>query len=246
MSEPLDRSLHGVEFTRRWYRGLLGQLQSDGYRFRSFDDRPTEGDVILRHDVDLSVEAALAMARVETDLGIESTYFFLLTSPLYNLFERDTRERVREIESLGHDVGVHFSTHQYWPPDAPPADDDLARRVGREQSVLAELVDEPASTVSFHIPPSWVLDRSYEDFRSAYEPAFFTEIDYVADSSQRWRDDHPLDGGLPETVQLLTHPGLWGETDAGFEERVERAAAESCRHALDRTRREFIEGVYDR
>lgn len=241
MSETADQSLRGVEYTWSWYRSFLHRLQSDDYRFRSFDDRPAAGDVLLRHDVDLSVESALTMARVETDLGVRSTYFLLLTSPLYNVFERETREQIEEIASLGHDVGVHFSTHAYWPADQPPADADLADAIRREQTALATVVD-PVETVSFHIPPPWVLDREIPGVRSTYEPALFTDVDYVADSSGRWREQHPFDDALGETVQVLTHPGLWGETDAAFAERVDRAVNAACRHAHARTQVEFGTG----
>lgn len=245
MGRPLDQSLRRVEFTRRWYRSFLRSIQSKGYRFRSFDDRLTEGDVVLRHDVDLSVDAAVEMARIEADLGIESTYFLLLTSPLYNVFESGTREQVEQLRALGHDVGVHFSTHAYWPGGDRPTDADLSRQVRREQSAFEAVVESPSSSVSFHMPPWWVLDRPFAGFQNTYEPALFSEIDYVADSSQRWRDEHPLDGGLGETVQLLTHPGLWGETDATFVERVQAAVAGSCRHSRSRTLAEFVGGDAD-
>lgn len=243
MGEIADQALRDVEYTHRWYRAFLERLQSDGYRFRSFDDRLTEGDLVARHDVDLSVGAAVEMARIEADLGIESTYFLLLSSPLYNVFERETRAQIAELEALGHDVGVHFSTHAYWPADEPPTDGELLRAVRHEQAALSGVADDPVDTVSFHIPPEWVLDRSFDGLQTTYEPRFFRELDYVADSSGRWRDQHPLDGGLGAQVQLLTHPGLWGETDAPFDARIEQAIAASCRDVGDLTRREF--GVED-
>lgn len=239
MSETADQSLQGVEYTLDWYRGFLDRLRSDGYRFQSFDDHPAEGAVLLRHDVDLSVDAALAMARVEADLGVQSTYFFLLSSPLYNVFERETREQIAAIRALGHDVGVHFSTHAYWASDEQPLDAELAKQIRGEQAALATVTD-PVSAVSFHIPPEWVLGRQIPEVRSAYEPALFTDIDYVADSSGRWREQHPLDGGLGETVQILTHPGLWGETDASFDDRIEAAIAGACDRSRALTRAEFL------
>ncbi|WP_255198816.1 hypothetical protein [Halorarius litoreus] len=243
MGEIADQSLRDVEYTHRWYRVFLERLQSDGYRFRSFDDRLTDGDLVARHDVDLSVGAAVEMAHIEADLGVQSTYFLLVSSPLYNVFERETREQIAELEALGHDVGVHFSTHTYWPADEQPSDSDLLRAVRREQAALAAVANAPIETISFHIPPAWVLDREFPGLQHTYEPQFFSEIDYVADSSQRWRDQHPLADELGAHVQLLTHPGLWGETDAPFAARIEQAIAAACRDIGDLTRREFcVEG----
>ena len=44
------------------YRDLLEAAKAGGYRFAFFEGEPSEGDVILRHDVDLSLDAALRMA----------------------------------------------------------------------------------------------------------------------------------------------------------------------------------------
>ena len=46
------------------YRELIQAAQAGGYRFAFFEDSPAEGTVMLRHDVDLSLDAALRMAEV--------------------------------------------------------------------------------------------------------------------------------------------------------------------------------------
>lgn len=216
-----------VAFTYDWYRSFLRDLSADGYRFRSYDDELEPGSVLLRHDVDLSPDRALRVARLEADLGVTSTFFFLVSSPMYNPLDGPAREAIRSIEALGHDVGLHFSTHQYWPASDPPAESGLVDRVEGEQTVLSTVADRPVDTVSFHIPPDWVLERRFEGIASAYEPRFFDEIGYVADSNQRWRRTDPTAGDLPDRVQVLTHPGLWGPTDGRFRERVVAAKNDS-------------------
>lgn len=241
MAERTDRPILDVEFTYGWYGAFLDRLRADGYRFRGFDADPGEGDVLLRHDVDLSLDAALRMARFEADRGVGATYFVLLTSNLYNPFDGDQRDRIREIESLGHDVALHFSTHEYWRPGRRPSAGQLQARVLEELSVLETVAADPA-TVSFHIPPAWAQGRTFEGFRSAYEPALFEEVAYVADSTQRWRADPPeIDAGEP--LQVLAHPGLWGEDDAGFEGRVQEAVVDACRRTRRAARTEFVDGV---
>ena len=49
------------------YRELLEAAQAGGYRFATFDARPAAGDLFLRHDVDLSLDAALRMAELEAE-----------------------------------------------------------------------------------------------------------------------------------------------------------------------------------
>jgi peptidoglycan/xylan/chitin deacetylase (PgdA/CDA1 family) len=240
MSEPARWTPDTVEFTREWYRGFLDRLLSEGYRFRSFGSRVPASTALLRHDVDLSLEAAVEMARIEAERGVEATYFLLAGSPLYNPLEPAARKRIRELEGLGHDVGLHFSTHSYWPETRRPEDRELAAWVRAEQEVLDAVAGDPVNVVSFHVPPEWVLDRPIEGVASTYAPAVFSEIGYVADSSQRWRREPPLSEPLPDRVQVLVHPGLWGEEDASFEARVTEATERACRRVRELTRREFL------
>lgn len=222
-------------------RDATGSGDADGTVDAAGSSDADEGrkEILLRHDVDLSVEAAVRMARIESELGVGATYCVLLTSPLYNPLDRETRRALHEIESLGHEVALHFSTHEYWASEAPPGGPAIERRVQEQRDVLGTVVS-PTRTVSFHRPPEWVLDRDFDGFRNTYAPAAFSDVGYVADSSQRWRDEPPAVEALPDTLQLLTHPGLWGEADEGFDARVERAITEATCRTERKTREEFI------
>lgn len=226
-----------VEFTHQWYRALLTQLRKDA-EFSTFTDPLTDGDVVLRHDIDLSVDKAVQMAHLESDMEIQSTYFVLVSSPLYNPLDREHAAMIREIESLGHEIGLHFDTHTYW--ETKPSTRSILKRIREEQSTLSALTESSPTTVSFHRPPDWVLNRQFPGFQSAYATEYVNEINYVADSSQRWRDEQPeIESNEP--MQLVVHPGLWGESDDTFGRRVERGIIETCRHANRRATREFIE-----
>ncbi|MEA5389597.1 hypothetical protein VB779_22965 [Haloarculaceae archaeon H-GB11] len=207
---------------------MIEGLQEAGRSFVGYDDEMESGDVLLRHDVDWSPANAERMAQLEADRGVSSTYFFLLTSPFYNLSYEANREAVSTILELGHDIGLHFSTHQYW--SAEPDREELESAVQTERTVLSTLFDEEISTVSFHIPPEWVLRRSFDPFQSTYEERYFSDIAYRGDSNQRWRSDPPFADGIPEKVQILAHPGLWNDTDQLFEERLD---AERRNHFAD-------------
>ena len=53
------------EFSLEHYSDLLDAGKQGGYRFSSFDRLPQDGDLFLRHDVDLSLDAALQLAELE-------------------------------------------------------------------------------------------------------------------------------------------------------------------------------------
>ena len=68
------------------YRHFLGNFLSRKYQFVFFDEQSeTSGEIILRHDVDFDTGLALEAAKMEAEMGIKATYFFLLRSNLYNL-----------------------------------------------------------------------------------------------------------------------------------------------------------------
>ena len=202
----------GVEYTMDRYESLLREVREAGREFVGFDEfrDAVPGSVALRHDVDLSLERTLAMARREAALDVRSTYCFLLTTPLYDLGTPAGQGTLDELRELGHEVALHFDVHHHF--DGRPDRETLVDRVTSEMDALERLADAPVETVSFHVPPEWVLNESFDAFVNTYAPPFFGDAGYVSDSSQKWCDEPPFPDGVPETFQLLIHPGLWHET----------------------------------
>ena len=69
----------------------------------------SDKDVILRHDVDASLEAALKMAELENKINVSSTYFILLSSEFYNPFTLESSKIIKKILKLGHKLGLHYN-----------------------------------------------------------------------------------------------------------------------------------------
>jgi hypothetical protein len=176
------------------YRELLDAAGEGGYRFATFDREPQAGDIFLRHDVDLSLEAALSLAELEQERGARATYFLMTESVFYNLdsgLGRDTLARLRE---LGHAVGLH-AVH-------PRAQFDV-----RFDPVLA-----------WHNPNAEFVHDPVDGAVNVMQPPWFTRGKYRSDSNQHWREGCPheeLRTGAFEWLQLLVHPEIWvydGET----------------------------------
>jgi hypothetical protein len=219
--------MDNIEFTFAWYEELLQTLLEEGYRFDGFESRIQPETVLLRHDVDWSPRKAVRLAEIEADLGISSTYFFLVSSPFYNSVNEYVRNRVHQIQDLGHSIGLHFSTHQYFSstPDGEngnvPNDGELINVIEREQLIMHQVSGSEICVVSFHNPPSWVCRRSFDGFTSTYEDRFFSEqVSYYADSNQRWRSNLPFAAELPAKMQVLAHPVLWGEHEGNPTDRL--------------------------
>ena len=178
----------------RHYEELLEAAQAGGYRFATFDGEPARGDLFLRHDVDLSLEAALSMARLEAELGARATYLLMTRSIFYNLDSPVGEAALAELRHLGHAVGLHA----VWP--------------------RAELDDRFDPVVAWHNPDPEFMSAPVDGAVNVMRPPWFAPEAYRSDSNQHWRSGCPHEAlaraELP-WLQLLVHPEIWvfpGET----------------------------------
>ena len=176
-------------FELEHYRELLESVQSGGYRFATFDSAaPAAGDVLLRHDVDLALDAALRMAELESEAGAVATYFLMTRSVFYNLASAEGEHAVARLRELGHRVG-HHAVHPHIDLDA------------RFDEVIA-----------WHNPnPEFMRDPLVGAVNVMAEP-WFSPDHYRSDSNHHWRSGCPheaLRRGELEWLQLLTHPEIW-------------------------------------
>jgi hypothetical protein len=197
------------------YAEILDAAKAGGYRFAFFDRPPEAGTVLLRHDIDLSLDAALRVAEIEADAGAVATYLLMTRSEFYNLDSHAGTAAIERLHALGHRVGLHA----VW----PQADHD-----DRFDPVLA-----------WHNPDPEYMRAPVDGFVNAMETPW-ADV-YRSDSNQRWRQGCPheeLAAGAFERLQLLIHPEIWaypGRTmretmlamlDAEREHRLQQLAAD--------------------
>src|SRR4051812_26225051 len=97
---------HARDFTEEHYRELL-RLAGEKYEFVSFTDTQRAGRTVLwRHDIDMSPQRALALARMEAEEEVAATYLVLLHSEFYNALESSVVDVLRRIVDLGHHLGL--------------------------------------------------------------------------------------------------------------------------------------------
>ncbi len=225
------------DFSLDGYRRLVAALRERGYEVRGYGDAaPDAKHLILRHDIDMSIELAVALAGVERELGVSATYFALVRSELYNPFSGRGREGLRRLLALGHAVGLHFDAALH--PDDPDA---LEEACAEECGLLEACLGRPVEMVSFHRPAASLLGReaTIAGRHHAYEPRFFRDMGYCSDSRGDWHHGHPLEHdavAAGRALQLLTHPIWWvaepGETEIARLERLAREQDEAYRREL--------------
>lgn len=213
------------EFSPQAYAGMIATIRDRGYETRGFSDvDPSQRHLIVRHDVDFSLDAALAMAEQEATLGLSSTYFVLLRTEFYNPLSGEGLAALRRIGSLGHTIGLHFDAALY-------AEERIEGAAGDECSLLEAVIGQPVAVLSFHRPAKNLIgaaDRVAGRI-NAYAPRYVRDMGYCSDSRGVWRYGAPLDhAAIAEgrALQLLVHPFWWTEPALPPEERLRRFLAE--------------------
>ena len=175
-------------FDLEHYGELLKAAGAGGYRFAFFDHEPQEGDLFLRHDVDLSLEATRELSAFERDRGVGATYFLMVSSVFYNLASSEGRATIAQLRADGHRVGLHA--------DFP----------------VLGLDERFDAVVAWHNPePEW-MGIPLEGAVNVMSAPWFSPETYRSDSNQRWRKGCPHDeiaaGAFP-WLHLLIHPEIW-------------------------------------
>jgi hypothetical protein len=227
----------GVDFSYSYLRKLLEVIRSDfepqllgdavrlGY---PTDKRPA----FLRHDVDVDLGKALRMAEIEHEYSIPATYMIMNASRMYSLRDRSTRRAVQEVQSLGHEVGLHSDC----PDELRQEKGDLSQLEGKIEAACSELeqcIAVPVKSLSFHRPIPWLLRGPL--LIGSRVNAYAAELMewYLSDSKGYWREGEPLPKlKQPQSnkLQLLTHPIWWGDTHLPAAERLDEFIKEKTRH----------------
>jgi hypothetical protein len=175
-------------FDLEHYAEILEAARTGGYRFARFGSDPERGDLFLRHDVDLSLDAALVMAELEAAHGARATYLLMTESIFYNLASSEGTAAIARLRELGHTVGLH-AVH----PNVQ----------------LDERFDP---VLSWHNPKHEFMSEKIPAAINVYAEPYFTPATYRSDSNQHWRSGCPHEelrgGGFP-WLQILVHPEIW-------------------------------------
>jgi peptidoglycan/xylan/chitin deacetylase (PgdA/CDA1 family) len=202
-----------MQFTYRAYSDLIELLKERKYTFSNyFDYKEIEKPVIFRHDIDSTLEKALCLAKLEKQKGVVATYFVLLSTNFYNVFSKESYEILKEIENLGHEIGLHFDEKRYPINNAA----ELEYFINKERKVLEGLLDKKIRTVSMHRPSKWILENNiqFNSILNTYSKTFFKDFKYVSDSRMHWREDvlNIIKKESFNKLHILTHP-FWYSTE---------------------------------
>jgi len=206
------------QFTYNHYRELIHRLQKN-YSFTTFQEgkeaigQQVTPMVIMRHDIDMELEAAFNMSLIEKDLGITSTYFFMIRCPSYNVFSGKGAEQINNILSAGHHLGLHFDCALYNDISAS----NIERYISRECQLLKEFFGRQVTAISFHRPGQMELNGiTLRKWPNSYEEVFTKDFEYFSDSRGNWARGNPSESeafSKLKNLHILIHPIWWTEIE---------------------------------
>lgn len=222
------------DFTYRHFEELLVEAKKK-YRFSFYDSNILtcpDPIILWRHDVDISMHEALELAKIENRLGVKATYFLLMHSEFYNLFEKSISDKVREIIELGHSIGLHFDPSYY----KVSSSDSLEEALSFEKEILERNFDVKVNVFSFHNPVKEILEYdewSYSGLINTYSADIKRAITYCSDSNGYWRFSRMMDvilNDMPFKLQALTHPEWWTKKILSPKQKVWRSIDKRAEH----------------
>lgn len=226
-----------MQFTYSSYISLLSLLKSNNYQFSNYYQRSdTNNDkvVILRHDIDTEPKKALDFAKLEKQFGgVQSTYFVLLTSDLYNSFSKYNGKIFREIIENGHEIGIHFDEMAY--PNIVGDPVRIREKIVMEADILSDIVGCRIKSFSYHRPSKKILDSqiSIDGMVNSYSNVFFHDFKYLSDSRRNWREpvEKIIEGGNFNKLHILTHAFWYEENEKNIHDAMKNFI---CRANADR------------
>jgi len=100
-------SKNNLDFTVKKYYDLCKVIKQYNYSTLTFKDYliknvTQQRTIILRHDIDRKPLNALALAKIENEFDIQSTYYFRYNKHVFQ------PEIIRKIKDMGHEIGYHY------------------------------------------------------------------------------------------------------------------------------------------
>jgi len=215
------------DFTELNYLKIMDLIKTK-YKTIFFSDYKRSGrNLLLRHDVDCSMHRAYKIAQIESETGIQSTFFLWIHCPYYNIFEKEVYNLIKNIILLGHEIGLHFDYEFF---ECLGFDQDmLIECMIFEKGLLEKVFGQQIKAFSFHNPSIEVIENfkgdSYCEMINTYSLYLRENYNYCSDSNGYWRFQRLEDVLMKaesDKLQVLLHPEWWTPDLMSPRERISR------------------------
>jgi len=202
------------QLSRQLYLDFLTKAKARRFSFVRFQDflpgSPAlpERYIALRHDIDFAPGYSLEMAELEHAAGVRSSFFVLVDGQFYNPLQSEVVRQIRQIHSLGHEVGLHFAV-------STAVEADIGKEVAFRLNLLSAIAGVTVRSFSQHDPVNAgfvaiALPPEHHACVDVRQVIHDKDLLYVSDSAMMWRR-YTFETALDErrNLCLLAHPHSW-------------------------------------
>lgn len=206
------------------YKEMIRIIKATGRQTDYHEALRKDRFILMRHDVEYSVERAHALAKVEYNMDFSAHYFFQWTNNTYNLLSRKNRDMIKDMRERGHHIGLHFALNGMTDME------QIKKAILMETELLGTMLGFPITEFSVHRPSKDVLRENIKipGLINTYQEEFFTfaeqvtpqtpvAVKYLSDANHIWRYGYPDEETITshDKIQILTHPFAW--TKKGYD-----------------------------
>jgi len=216
----LNQSLNWLsDYSTERFRNFLKDLKSEEFVVISFDEYEAglidsgKVNVVLRHDVDISLDRTLKMAEIQKELGIQATYFFRLHAEKYTFEE--AKPIIKGLANDGFGIGLHYETLSIAEGDLKKAIEFLKNDIQRLREIA------PVSVVAAHGQKLYKnreiwgeVDKLTLQITSAYDMKYNIYLSDAGGKRLSGKDgkylfDRIYEAKPGQIIQVLIHPDWW-------------------------------------
>lgn len=198
---------------------FLDGIKTDQFSIRSFEDYTsgtlddTRVNVIIRHDVDISLDRTKKIAEMENTLGISSTFFFRLHAERYSFEE--AIPVIRKLADDGFRIGLHYETLGVTKGNLEEAVELLETEIEEIRKVVTVSVVAAHGQKQFKNRTIWeYVDKAKIRVSSAYDMKYDMYLSdaggkSLRDKTGKYLFERVYEAKPGQVVQVLIHPDWW-------------------------------------
>lgn len=221
------------------YRKIINKIKQTQKYMDYTNAINSDAFVVMRHDIEFSIDRAYQMAKVESECDFKSSYFVQITNNAYNALSKKNIELLKAMYDMGHYIGLHYHRNDLLDIE------QIKEEISFQTKVLSESLGININRFSLHRPAIEHLktEIKVENMINTYGEDFFTftensstlddsKVKYIADSNHQWKYGLPTDEFFDTypKIQILVHPLSWSENGANhlncFKEIIEEKREE--------------------
>lgn len=184
------------------FKKVIKQIIFSKHNLIKFSSKKKKG-LILRFDVDISINNALEIAKYLKKKDLYGNFFFQPNNEIYNIFNKKNRYIINQINSMGHLTGLHIDSNFF---------SDKEKNIIKILEFFKLNNYKLSKVVSFHRPAKKVLFKKYKNIINTYDKIYFGKNVYISDSAKNKFFSKNLKKILlsnEDKIQILMHPIWW-------------------------------------